>query len=366
MSNAYTKKVLFVIDGMNVGGTQEHIYNFVLQFPEYHVTIISLYGENFYKSRLDALSNVQVVHICKALGTNRKHLVLYAPYVVFKFLKIREQLIGKYDFVDLRLPFALLLWTLARLNKVTPCYYSVDSDVRQLTWYEKLVFKLCLPSIPRVGLVEQLRSGYSYIKFGDSQLLPGGIFVTQRHSTSPREYEYEKNLLFIARLVPYKDPLAAIRLVEIINIISPVRVGLHIIGDGPLKRDLEEYCSAARLDFVEFYGYIAGIEDFIPNADGLLKTSLGEPVNSVVREMLLSGKKVFSTVELEADRKYVEAGIIHEVFREDLEYSARSIVDDLVHGAVSNAADSRVQEHFGNSDAVEYFKQLVESNNETA
>lgn len=360
MSKTYTRKVLFVIDGMNVGGTQEHIYNFVLQFPEYHVTIISLFGENFYKSRLDALDNVRVIHLCNAMGTNRKQLMFYAPYVALKFLMMRKQLIGNFDFVDLRLPFALLLWTIAGLYRLTPCYYSVDCDVRQLTWYEKLVFRFCLPKIPRVGIDPILRSGYSYIKFRNGQLLPGGVLVTHRRSSNPHEYTYGKNLLFIGRLVPYKDPLTAIKLVEKVNRVSPCNVGLHVIGDGPLRSELEDYCKTERLDFVHFYGYQNKIEDFMPNADGLVKTSVGEPVNSVVREMLLSGKLVFSTVEIESDRKYTEIGVIHELSRDALEASASSIVDLVFQETTSDSTFTIARKLFNNEPTVDYLRKIVE------
>lgn len=359
MSNVYKKKVLFVIDGMNVGGTQEHVYNFILQFPEYHVTIISLYGENFYKSRLDALSNVRVEHVSNARGTNRKRLIFWTPYIAIKFFAMRKKFVDNYDFVDLRLPFALLLWTIVGLCRSTPCYYNVDCDARQLTWYEKLVFRFCLPRLPYVGIDKNLRMGYRFVPLRPERLLDGEIFTSHRVSNNPVEYENGYNLLFVGRLVEYKDPLTAVKLAERYNRKYEERVDLHIIGDGPLREIIEGYCREKRLDYVHFYGYLPNVEDFYVNSTGLIKTSIGEPINSVVREMLLLGKKVFSTLESPADRNMALNDLLFEIDRSDLDRAAEILNQELSRVGPSQTKSATAINLFDNQTAIDYYKQLI-------
>ena len=46
------KNILIIVDNLGVGGTQEHVLNFIKLFDEFNVTIISLFGDSFYEKHI--------------------------------------------------------------------------------------------------------------------------------------------------------------------------------------------------------------------------------------------------------------------------------------------------------------------------
>ena len=361
MTMSSLKRLLFIVDGMNAGGTQEFIYNFALHFPENPITIISLFGENVYRSRLRSQANVRVMHLCKARGTSRKLLVWFIPYIMIRFFMLRSYLIRNFDWADVRLPLSMTLWWLTGLYKIIPCYYNIDCDARQLTRYERLLFKLCLPKFPIVGMSLPIRGSFNFVNIDDKRLIDPPIFVTNRISISPITYNSRYTLLFIGRLVHQKDPITAIRLVHEMNLHEPNSTSLVIIGDGPLRQKCISYCTDNKIDSIRFIGFSDKIEDYMHSADGLVKTAQGEPANSVVREFLHLGKLVFSTIESYSDQSLNDRGLLFPICRDDLSASAFRLIEMLRNKPEARLIKERFKEIYDDDSVTNYYRNLINS-----
>jgi glycosyltransferase involved in cell wall biosynthesis len=323
------KKVLIVIDAMSIGGSQEWVVNFCRELTEVDITVLSVFGDNAYKHLLDQLPHVRVKHASRAKGTDRSKLVFFLPYVMLRFLFMRRWLADSFDWVNVRLPLSMTLWWMFGLCRRTKCHFNVDCDARQLYVYERLVFKLCLPAFQSISIVESVRSGYSFIGISAYRLLSDPVFVTSRASDSPIVYNSQYNLLFIARLVPQKGLTDALAIMRSLENTSSKTYHLHVLGDGPDRRHAEAYCATNSITNVTFYGYVSSIADYVTNASGLLKTAIGEPVNSVAREFMLLGKPVFSTIEADDDHRYQRSGTLIALDRDNPNQSAKVISKSL-------------------------------------
>ncbi len=360
------KRVLIVIDAMSVGGSQEWIVNFCREMQDVDILILSVFGENAYAEKLENLTNVSIRHLSSAKGTNRHKLVFFLPYVLIRFLSMRDYLQVSFDWVNVRLPLAMLLWSISGLARVTNCHYNVDCDVRQLYWYERVAYKHFLSRFRSVSIVSSVRSGYSFTGIAADDLLEDPTFVTTRTSTTAVVYKHHYNLLFVARLVRQKGIDIALRIIKEISRSQGKMFHLHVFGDGPDRKKAEEFCSDMGIECVSFYGFATNISDYIPNSVGLLKTSIGEPVNSIAREFMLAGRRVFTTIEVDDDEYLANSGLIVPIDRDRIEDSARIITEviheDPQHPARLTILKQIASAEFSNTRARDYFYNLINSN----
>ena len=91
--------------------------------------------------------------------------------------------------------------------------------------------------------------------------------------------------------------------------VSGLNIVLGVLGDGPYDAQLKEIAG----DHVIFYPATPELDRYIAGADVIFKFASGECVNSVVRESLLVGKLLASTVETAESRLLAEAGLLLEV-----------------------------------------------------
>jgi glycosyltransferase involved in cell wall biosynthesis len=224
--------------------------------------------------------------------------------------------------------------------KITKCHFNIDCDARQLTKYERLAFELCLPSFDSVSIAKSIRKGYEFLKLKSCQVKDDPFFVTVRNDVLAIEYENTYNLLFISRLVPQKGLMDALRIMLAINESSKGTVQLHVIGDGPQRILGEQYCKDYNINCVTFYGFRTDLNRFFERCDGIMKVSHGEPANSVVREALYSGKRVFSTIESPTDIELADSRLLIAIDRNSPEVTALDILDCLK----ADRLDSKHQE----------------------
>jgi glycosyltransferase involved in cell wall biosynthesis len=99
--------------------------------------------------------------------------------------------------------------------------------------------------------------------------------------------------LYVGRLEPQKNP---VRLIEAFFLTRQTRgelddsIRLTIVGDGPLRPELEELCSASGLeDIVEFIGNVADLDRFFLTADYLVVSSDFEGLPIVLLRSLIDG-----------------------------------------------------------------------------
>ena len=320
------KRVLIFIDNMRFGGSQEWVVNFCRNMTEYEITVLTVFPDNDYEAQLNELKHVQVQYVLKSYSGGIWLRVLAIPAVLVKFWSMRSRLISSFDWVNVRLTFTLLLWWLYRLTKTTRCHYCVDADARQLSAYEKIIFKFCIPSFTTVSIANSIRSGYSFIDIDQRLIKSDPFFVSVRNSSNPMVYESRINLLFIARLIPQKGLMDALKIIHRLSALTNGESHLHVIGDGPDLPYAEAVCKEWGLTNVTFHGFQSDLEVFLHNCDGVIKTAHQEPANSVVRETLCAGRRVFSTIESRLDEELEAKMLLVRIDRNEIDASATTIL----------------------------------------
>ena len=106
----------------------------------------------------------------------------------------------------------------------------------------------------------------------------------------------------VGRLVPIKGHTyfleAAKEVLEVIKDLSPIRSGIRflVVGDGELRRELEEYCKELGIgDFVIFTGWRVDLERIYTDMDVVVLSSLNEGTPVSIIEAMASEKAVVAT-----------------------------------------------------------------------
>jgi len=109
------------------------------------------------------------------------------------------------------------------------------------------------------------------------------------------KYKNKKVILFVARIVHYKRPLFAIKLLqEILKDRKDIK--LAIVGDGSALKDVEQYIKNENIsEYVDFYGMQDDVRKFYKVADVTLICSLREGLTLTTYESLAMGVPVVSS-----------------------------------------------------------------------
>lgn len=106
-------------------------------------------------------------------------------------------------------------------------------------------------------------------------------------------YKEKNTILFTGRLVKAKNVFQIIKAVEILTAKYGNKYMLRIVGDGNLKRELEEYVNRKKLS-VKFYGRVSQSEivKFYKKSDIFISLNAAEPFGITFCEALLAGCKI--------------------------------------------------------------------------
>lgn len=109
------------------------------------------------------------------------------------------------------------------------------------------------------------------------------------------KYKDKKVILFIARIVHYKRPLFAIKLLQ--EILKDRKdISLIVVGDGVALKDVEQYVEKENIsEYVDFYGMQDDVRKFYKIADVTLVCSLREGLTLTTYESLAMGVPVVSS-----------------------------------------------------------------------
>jgi glycosyltransferase involved in cell wall biosynthesis len=127
-------------------------------------------------------------------------------------------------------------------------------------------------------------------------MLPGRNIVTMHDPVYIRSQAAQpkrnRNILWIGRLEPQKDPLLALKTIRALG----ADAHLTMLGDGALREEVQRQIHAMRLeDRVNLAGYVPETESYLAAADALLITSHYEGGPAVAVEALALGVPVVST-----------------------------------------------------------------------
>lgn len=122
----------------------------------------------------------------------------------------------------------------------------------------------------------------------EKSVIYNGIDRAPDRSTLRRPDEYSTqaaNLLILGRLEQVKGIEHALR--ALTDAAAPSDVLLHIVGDGPMRGELERLTRQARLDRrVIFHGFKSNPYDYLAHADALLMPSMHEGLPYVLLEAM--------------------------------------------------------------------------------
>lgn len=126
------------------------------------------------------------------------------------------------------------------------------------------------------------------------------VFHAHNRAASRRKLglsDDEQVLLWVGRMVPIKGLDLLLNACTHLKKSNP-RARLHLLGDGPSRRDLEQRTTALGLnDVVQFHGAVGHdhLADWYRAADASVLTSLSEGLPNVFREALACGTPFVST-----------------------------------------------------------------------
>jgi glycosyltransferase involved in cell wall biosynthesis len=221
----------------------------------------------------------------------------------------------------------------------------------------RLAMRVCRPvSVSQVG-VEGARRLYGV----QASYLPYPLRDLPPVETSPSlEHDRPMRITWVGRLFPEKDPLLAVAAVE--NLRRRRDAELRIIGDGPLRHDLEQL--ALRRPWLLVHGPRTWEEVQLLQAEGhaCLATSVADATQLTVLEPLSRGIPTVSTRVGDAPSHYLSSSIRHLcVAPRDPEATADALLDlassyDSYRGRFADYAELLRARH---ADAGEALKRLL-------
>ncbi|MBI1745193.1 MAG: glycosyltransferase [Acidobacteria bacterium] len=99
----------------------------------------------------------------------------------------------------------------------------------------------------------------------------------------------------IGRLDPVKDPMTMLRAMDVLRM-RGADVHLWIIGDGPLRGELESYTREKGLGaIVSFLGHRTDIPELLSGLDVFVSSSMSEGMSNTILEAMAAGRPVVAT-----------------------------------------------------------------------
>ena len=118
-------------------------------------------------------------------------------------------------------------------------------------------------------------------------------YIPRNHLPSPGEVR-PVTLVAMGRLTEQKDYPTMLRAIGLLRKQTPVR--LRILGEGPLRSDLEELSASLNIsDCVEFLGFVSDPFPVIRDSDVYVMSSLWEGLPTALIEAMACGVPVVST-----------------------------------------------------------------------
>ena len=144
------------------------------------------------------------------------------------------------------------------------------------------------------------------------------FFISKAEELLPKKDEIRKEynvpidlplIMFSGKLIPQKKPMDLLKAFEILS--KEIKAGLMFVGDGILRKELENYCSKNNLAHVYFMGFRNQTElpKFYAMSDVFVLPSSHEPWGLVVNEAMCFKLPVIVSDQVGASRDLVKEGV---------------------------------------------------------
>lgn len=321
------KRVAFIIDHLGVGGVQEFLLNYCRYMRgRQHVTVVSIFGDVSYVERLQA-AGAEVLVL-----TNRPYtyLSLLDPRIFLAFRRFYRDNQSSFDDIHLKLFVSFAYAAAMRLWRDPRVSAGLDANRNQLPKPIQFLFWSFAARYQRFYLNKLLWDDFATFGLRPERLLDQRYPVTRRSSETPVSFSKPYAFLTVGRGIPQKGHAEAIEFFKVLSKELDGEACLAVIGDGPAIDALIPKLDEDLKDKIIFTGNVLNFDDWLMGATGVVRLAFGEDVNSVIRESVLAGKIVATTLEGPGCEDLLERGLVVAIDRHDLSGSAR-ILAQRVH-----------------------------------
>ncbi|MDR6874172.1 glycosyltransferase involved in cell wall biosynthesis [Bosea sp. BE125] len=313
------KSVCFILDHLGVGGVQEFILNYCkFVRTRIQVTVVSIFGNDIYSERLRAAGAEVIVLTGRAYG----YAAVLDPRSFQAFSTFYRKNASRFDEIHLKLFAAFAYASLMGQWRSPKVSAGLDCNRSQLPFPIQALFWIFARRYRRFYLSKLLWNDYSAFGLRRDRLRDQQYPVTRRNSKTPRIYPKGSAFLSVGRGIPQKGHAEAAALFAELQRNLSGDACLVILGEGPAIDALKATHSAAGDDAISFPGSVDDYDDWLVGATGIIRMAVGEDTNSVIREGILAGKIVATTLEGPGCRELAERGLVVAIDRKDLPASA--------------------------------------------
>ncbi|WP_027965273.1 glycosyltransferase [Halalkalibacillus halophilus] len=107
-------------------------------------------------------------------------------------------------------------------------------------------------------------------------------------NSTVKDVNKKKKIVFVGRLEKLKSPATVIEVINILKKEHGIKYECDIIGDGPLKKELESLKNSYELDNIRLLGSVNNVKDYLEDARYMILPSIREPFGNVLVESALN------------------------------------------------------------------------------
>lgn len=300
------KKILFLINTLGGGGAEKVLVDLVNLLPKerYDVSIMSILPGVHDNSVASNIKHRVILGTCNSLVRvlGMKIFCKLFPYKFFSFFFIK----GKYDIIISYLegfPTRVVAASSTKAKKVAFVHCDISVNNYWLKIYRSI--EECrneYASFDRVCFVSEKSKNSFLERIGElknTQVLHNVInpFEILKLSNAPLNEKYQTKglkLISVGRLV---EPKSYDRLLNVVSLLNKENFNfeLWILGEGPLRKDLEYQIEDQNLFNVKLLGFKNNPYKYMASADLYVCSSLTEGYSTTITEAIVLGLPVLTT-----------------------------------------------------------------------
>lgn len=313
------KRICFILDHLGVGGVQEFILNYCKHGRgSIDVTVVSIFTNDIYAGRLRA-AGAQVVFLT---GRSYGYGAVLDPRSFAAFRSFYRGNQARFDAIHLKLFAAFAYASMMMLWRSQKVSAGLDCNRSQLPFPIQALFWAFARYYQRFYLNDLLWNDYAAFGLRPPALRNQIYPVTRRQSDAPHRFPAQFSFISAGRGIPQKGHAEAAALFELTRPLLDDDACLAIIGAGPAIDAIQSDHAAKSGSNIMFPGSVQNYDDWLLGATGMIRMAVGEDTNSVIREALLAGKLVATSLEGPGCIDLADKGAVVAIDRNDLPGSA--------------------------------------------
>lgn len=332
-------KVLIIIPTLLTGGGQRVAMDIAADDSNFIFLVIGKRVDNSYTREVE--EHHKVYYMNKELGFN--------PKMFFKIAKIIK--VENPEVVHFHLGVSLYGLVPCFFRKKTKLIYTFHTIAEKDS--EGLVRKLCYAGIKYgnlipVAITETVRDSVcNMYDLSKVKMIYNGIKLSKYYSNSKKENK-EICLVAVGQIWKAKNHFFLVDVMERLrDRIEGVKYKLTILGDGPLKDELEKYIEKKGLnDMIELKGNVNNVADYLADSDIFVLSSNYEGLSLATMEAMASSLPVVS----------LDVGGMKDLIHDNGFLVPFADVDTFVEKVVQLGVNSELRKKMGEK-SFEYAKQ---------